>query len=258
MDIIGLLSFWYGECAVVGKRFGEKNGIKHYCWLFGQDARKENAYPRKLQPGPNELIALSDFLQDEFERNHGVRPTFVIPPGIDMNAGGQEQKKDIDILGAGSLISLKQYDIFLRVVSEIKKQFTQLKVMLVGDGPEKNGLMALNMQLGLESTVTFTGEIPHSVVLQLMERSRIFLHPSSYEGFSGVCMEALGRGTHVISFCKPMHHDIEQWHIVHSEEEMKKQALEILIDHHTAYNPVNDFPIQATVNKVVQLFEKNS
>src|SRR3978361_1604764 len=30
--IIGLLSFWYGECAVVGKRFGDKYGIKHKCW----------------------------------------------------------------------------------------------------------------------------------------------------------------------------------------------------------------------------------
>src|SRR5687768_13415821 len=36
-NIIGLLSFWYGECAYIGSRFGNKHGIRHRCWLLGQD-----------------------------------------------------------------------------------------------------------------------------------------------------------------------------------------------------------------------------
>jgi hypothetical protein len=73
-QIIGLLSFWLNECAAVGKVFGEKNNIPHYCWLLGQDARQENRYPKRLRVQASELIALSDFLQEEFEKNHGIRP----------------------------------------------------------------------------------------------------------------------------------------------------------------------------------------
>ena len=68
--ITGLLSFWYGECALVGHRFADTHGLKHFCWILGQDAKKENKYPRRSSLRPEELIALSDFLQTEFERNH--------------------------------------------------------------------------------------------------------------------------------------------------------------------------------------------
>ena len=146
-NIVGLLSFWYNECAYVGKKFGEKYGIKHYCWLLGQDAKKENKYPKFIPPNVNELIALSDFLQNEFEKNHGVKPKFVVPPGIDESfLMLLLPKKDIDIMGAGSLIPLKQYDIFLEAVAEIKKQIPEVKVLLVGEGTEKEKLHSLITQ----------------------------------------------------------------------------------------------------------------
>jgi hypothetical protein len=39
-QIVGLLSFWLGECAFVGSRFAKKYRLTHYSWLLGQDARK--------------------------------------------------------------------------------------------------------------------------------------------------------------------------------------------------------------------------
>src|SRR6266404_1091378 len=81
--ITGLFSFWYNGCAFVGKKFGDKYGVRHCWWILGQEAKRENKYPRLLYLPADELIALSDFLQNEFEKNHGVRPQFVIPPGID-------------------------------------------------------------------------------------------------------------------------------------------------------------------------------
>src|SRR5689334_17291676 len=112
--IVGLFSFWYNECAFVGKKFADKYDLKHYCWILGQDAREANKYPKLLPPRSDELIALSDFVQHEFKRNHGITPGCVIPPGIDETLFGKTPaQKDIDVLGVGSLIPLKQYDIFL-------------------------------------------------------------------------------------------------------------------------------------------------
>ena len=61
-NVAGILSIWCGECAWIGKKFSKKFGLKHYCWLWGQDARKGNKYVKRIHPSSNELIALSDFL----------------------------------------------------------------------------------------------------------------------------------------------------------------------------------------------------
>jgi glycosyltransferase involved in cell wall biosynthesis len=253
--ITGLLSFWYGECALIGKRFADKHSLKHYCWVMGQDAKKENEYPLRIQLKANELIVLSDFLQDEFEKNHGTRPEYVIPPGTDTKQFTSHTKeKDNDILAAGSLIPLKQYDTFLEIVAEIKKQLPAVKVILVGEGPEKGRLQNLVTKLGLQTTITLAGELPHPEVLQLMQKTKVFLHPSSYEGFSGVCLEALSAGAHVISFCKAMNQEIEYWHIAHSKEEMKQKTLEILRDPGTNHSPVLPFLMSDSVKAVTELF----
>lgn len=254
--IIGLLSFWYTECALVGKRFGAQYGIRQYCWILGQDARKTNKYPQRLAPKPGELIALSDFLQDEFERSHGVKPFLVIPPGIGpTEAAG---KKDVDILAAGSLIPLKRYDIFISVLAEIKKKRPMFKALLIGEGPEKMELKKRIEEFNLETHVALAGELPYEEVLGYMQRTKVFLHPSSYEGFSGVCMEALSKGAHVISFCQPMKQSIQQWHIVKSADEMSEKALDILQNPATLYRPVVPYSMNETVRRMMKLFEEDS
>jgi glycosyltransferase involved in cell wall biosynthesis len=255
LNVIGLLSFWYGECAWVGKRFADKYDLRHYCWIMGQDAKKENNYPRRLQSKASELIALSDFLQNEFEKNHGTRPQYIIPPGTDcIQSANTPVRKVIDIIAAGSLIPLKQYEIFVGIIAEIKKQMPGLKAMLIGDGPEKNKLKTLIAGYGLESTITLTGELPHPEVLKMMGMAKVFLHPSSYEGFSGVCLEALQAGCHVISSCRAMKNEIEQWHIVTSKKEMKDKAVEILQHPNAAFKPVATFKMEDTVKKIMGLF----
>lgn len=126
--------------------------------------------------------------------------------------------------------------------------------MLIGGGPEKEKLQGLIAARGLAANITLTGELPHAEVLELMQRTKVFLHTSSYEGFGVVFLEALAAGCQVISFCKPMKQEIEQWHIVNSKEEMKQKALEVLQENHTFHNPLFPFLITDTANAVADLF----
>jgi glycosyltransferase involved in cell wall biosynthesis len=223
---------------------------------LGQDAKKANKYPKLLPPRPGELVALSDFIQNEFWKNHRIKPQFVIPPGIDETLfDGIPREKDIDILGVGSLIPLKQYEIFLEIVAELKKQIPGVKAFLVGKGPEKQRLQSLVNKFELEKNVRMTGELPYDEVLKLMQRAKILLHPSSYEGFSGVCMEALSAGSQVISFCKPMNSNIPRWHIVKNREEMIKETLGILRNPEERYQSLPCYPMKHCVNKIMDLFE---
>lgn len=254
-NIIGLLSFWYGECAWVGKKFADKNHLRHYCWLLGQDAKKGNKYVKDMKLKAGELIALSDFLQDEFERNYGTRPEHVIPPGVTTTHLDESVKeKDIDIIAAGSLIPLKKYEILLDVIAAIKKQRPGISAVLIGDGPERERLQSIISSKDLEQNITLTGELPHPEVLQWMQRGRIFLHPSSYEGFGVVCLEALQAGCRVISLCRPMKREIEQWHIVQDKEEMIQKTISLLQDKAHGYKSVVPFLMDDIAKRMIKLF----
>jgi glycosyltransferase involved in cell wall biosynthesis len=254
--ISGLLSFWYGECARVGKMFADRHKIRHHCWIMGQDARAENNYPRKLKIPAGHLITLSDFLQDEFQKNHGLRPSQVIPAGIDQREfSSDESVRDIEILGAGSLIPLKQFHVFIEIVATLKRKFPEIRAMIIGEGPERSRLKEKIEALTLSRNITLPGELAHPEVLQLMKRSRIFLHPSNYEGFSGVCLEAIYAGAHVISFTKPMRSAIEGWQVAGSVSEMIEMTESTLGSEYGPHAGSRQFSMQTTVRKLIELYK---
>ncbi|HMH33102.1 MAG TPA: hypothetical protein VK543_08720, partial [Puia sp.] len=133
--VIGLLSFWCTECAWIGKHFARFHHLIHHIWILGQDARKENKWVSRISPQPEELIAMSDFLAGEFFRNHGVRPKYIIPNAIEPDLfKAPPGERDIDLLGVGSLIALKQYDIFIAVAKALSGFMPQLHCVICGMG----------------------------------------------------------------------------------------------------------------------------
>ena len=106
----------------------------------------------------------------------------------------------------------------------------------------------------MQNNITLAGEKPHAETLRLMQRTKVFLHTSNYEGFSTVCLEALYAGCHVISFIKPMQHDIDHWHIVQTKEEMVCKALYLLNDTATQYKPVSAYSMDESARTIMNLF----
>jgi len=255
--IKGLFSFWCGETALIGKYFGKFYSIRHCCWISGQDAQKKNKWVKWINPRPQELAAMSNFLARTFFKNHGIRPEYVLPNAVDpqLFPPVTSQEKDIDILGAGALIPLKRYHILVEVVASLRSEFPAVKALHCGGGDEKESLQQLIKEVGLEHNLSLLGERPRQDVLRLMQRAKVFLHTSSYEGFSTVCLEALYAGAHVISFCDPLDQRVAQWHIVQSTEEMVKKASEILQNPDTEYKPVLLYTMDTIAKSAMKLFD---
>ena len=253
--IIGLLHFWLGECALVGCYFAKRYGLKQYSWLLGQDARNGNKYAKWMKPKAEQLIALSDFLADEFFRNYHIRPRHIITPGIATKEFGTKAiRRSIDILGAGSLIPLKQYHWFIEVVKALAVSMPHIKAVICGKGPEKHRLQQYIRSLRLEKNITLLDEVPHAEVLQLMQQAKVFLHPSSYEGWSTVCMEALYAGTPVVAFCQPMKESIPNMHIASNKEDMVRKVHSLLLNGQRMHQPVLPYAINDTVAKIRKLY----
>lgn len=255
-SVIGIFSFFCSDCAFVGHYFAKRFGLRHRIWVLGQDAREGNHQVRRIRPAADELVCISDFLVREFERNHRIHPAHVIPIAVDTTQfGAAPASRTIDLLGAGSLIPLKQFDVFIAVVAKIKAHIPNVQARICGDGPDAQTLTQLIEQSDLEDNLQLAGRLPHESVLAAMQQSKILLHTSSYEGFGAVCLEALYAGAHVISFCKPMDADITHWHIVQSEQDMVNKALALLSNNALNHNPVLPFEINKTAIEIMRLFD---
>ncbi|HTH82840.1 MAG TPA: glycosyltransferase family 4 protein [Mucilaginibacter sp.] len=253
--VVGLLSFWLDECAYIGDKFAKKHQLKHYSWLLGQDARAGNRYVNRIKPKGENLIALSDFLVNEFERNYLIVPQHVVPGAIDAATfKPSSAKRNIDVLGAGSLISLKQFNVFVDNINCLKSDHPEIKAVICGKGAETDALQTQIKQLGLENNITLMGQLPHEQVLELMQRTRVFMHTSNYEGFGIVCLEALHAGAKVVSFAQPMQIVIENWHIVKTADEMQQIANTILNDKDAVYESVLPYQTADAAKAVIQLF----
>ena len=98
------------------------------------------------------------------------------------------------------------------------------------------------------------GKQAHKELLATMQRSRVFLHTSSYEGLGAVCLEALYAGAHVVSFCKPLDAAIAHWHIVHTVDEMVAKAIALLNDEVLDNAPVLPYEINDVAVAVMNLY----
>ncbi|HTK19071.1 MAG TPA: glycosyltransferase [Mucilaginibacter sp.] len=255
-QIIGLLSFWMGDCAFIAQRFARKRNLKHFCWLLGQDAKPGNKYFKWIKPKAESLIALSDFIAGEVKNNYYVTPVHVIPVGVDpILFGDPAGKRDIDILGVGSLIPLKLYSLLINMIGTLHIYFPNIRAVICGDGPERHLLSELIKDYKLEKNIQLIGELPHTAVLALMQRTKVFAHPSSYEGLGMVCLEALYAGAQVVSFVRPMDQLIKNWHFAKTPDDMVNILKRLLDDSACNQSKVVPYLIADTCSKMMSLFE---
>ena len=79
----------------------------------------------------------------------------------------------------------------------LRTEFPRLKLLIVGEGPERAGLEKQVAELGVSRDVFFAGEInPPTECLKLMN---VFILPSLYEGFPNVLLEAMAAQVPVVA-----------------------------------------------------------
>lgn len=108
-------------------------------------------------------------------------------------------KKDNQFCAVGWMQPKKGFDILLKAFSILYKEKPEVKLILGGDGPERENLQKLAQTLNIEEAVTFAGALPRENVRLLMAESACFVLSSHVETFGVVVIEALSQGTPVVA-----------------------------------------------------------
>lgn len=136
---------------------------------------------------------------------------YVIPMGVDIEKfttiKRDSLKSNLDaecvILSVGRLVSIKGISYLIQSMAQILLRFPKAKLVICGDGPEKEKLKRIAKELSISEHIIFMGYIPHNELIQYYTSADVFILPSieieGYkEGLGVVLIEAMACGTPVI------------------------------------------------------------
>ena len=138
------------------------------------------------------------------------RDIMTLPSGIDLgrfsNLSREESRSGLQIkegekviLFVGILFAVKGVKYLIQAMNVIRQQEPKARLMLVGDGEERQDLEKLTSSLNLVDSVTFVGKVSNEKVLQYMAAADIFVLPSLSEGFPLVISEAMASGLPIVT-----------------------------------------------------------
>lgn len=116
-----------------------------------------------------------------------------IPNAVDI---GQFDKINIlktkqpTLIFVGRLHPQKNLVTLINAIAKVKKEIPDIKLRIVGGGPQKEEINKLIRQQSLQSNVELTGEVLESGLVRLFKSSHLFIFPSLYEGQPLTLLEA--------------------------------------------------------------------
>ena len=121
---------------------------------------------------------------------------------------GIELSKDLEILSpsddkvllsVGRLVPWKGFSVLIESMPEILRYHPNLKLMIVGEGPQREELETLIKLNKLEDKVILAGKLPREETLKEMQKADIFILNTQYEGFAHQLIEVASLGTSIIT-----------------------------------------------------------
>ena len=118
------------------------------------------------------------------------------PPGYPHDCPVRDEPY---VLYLGRLREDKGIDVLLRAFCLIKKGHPQVKLMIAGEGREKDNLTATAEKLGISRSVEFIGMVQGEQKINTLHEALMLVCPSRREAFGIVNLEAFASGIPVIA-----------------------------------------------------------
>jgi len=148
------------------------------------------------------LVAVSEAIKQEVSRLFpALRPSVkVIPNGIDTGAykcakrGKLRKELNLDpdcilLTNVGNLIPVKNQIMLLKVISSLRLQYSNFKVLIVGEGPLRESLLHMAETLQIKEYVFFLGR--RDDIPEILSDTDIFVSTSKWEGLPLSILEAM-------------------------------------------------------------------
>ena len=151
------------------------------------------------------ILTISNHSKKDIMKFYGIdkKDINVFPIGIDTekfnpsNFSLDIRKKygDNILLCVGPFLKRKRISVLLEALIQIIKVIPDIHLILIGEGLLLKNLIKLSNSLGLQNNTSFLGFVETENLLKLYASCDLFVHPSDFEGFGQVLLEAMASGT---------------------------------------------------------------
>jgi glycosyltransferase involved in cell wall biosynthesis len=154
------------------------------------------------------VITISQYCKERLRELYGVRGEIsVVPELIDLETWRRlfhsnpaaKQTGEFTVLCVCRFYPRKRLALLLRAADCLRRQIPELKVRIVGGGPEAASLLRLWRELKLEPIVTWVGDAPLRELAREYNRADVFCLPSVQEGFGIAFLEAMAAGIPIVA-----------------------------------------------------------
>jgi glycosyltransferase involved in cell wall biosynthesis len=132
--------------------------------------------------------------------------TTVIPVGIDISRirSTPPSTEESDIIFVGRLIKEKHVDLLVRAFGILSSEQPELRLLIIGEGPEQGAIKKIIQELSLEDRIFLRGfQANHDEIIARMKAAKVYVMPSTREGFGITALEALACGLPVVTVDHP-------------------------------------------------------
>lgn len=197
-----LLATWFGKPFVVTARGSDLNLIAGY-----RVPRKLIRWAAQRAQGS---IGVSQGLVDVLSKL-GVPPEsrHMFRNGVDLDRFRplpcELARRELGLCGApvlisvGNLVENKGHHLAIDALAQLLPDWPGARLVVVGDGLQRNALVAQVARLGLQARVQFTGPIANTELFRWYSAADVLILASSREGWANVVLEAMACGTPVVA-----------------------------------------------------------
>ncbi len=217
-------------------------------------------------------------------KSYGLKKNIdVVPTGINVNDFSkshynnntilnlkEEIGMDVDasvILYVGRLAREKSIDIIIKQMPAILKEAPAARLLIVGDGPQRDKLEKLCNKLAVDNYVYFTGQIPRKKIANYYQLGDIFVNASVTETQGLTYLEAMAAGTLVVARydtnLKGLINDGKNGYFFNTEEELPDILAKVLNNTYkkstmvnNAYKTVQEFSAENFGKKIEKIYLK--
>ncbi|HLK08256.1 MAG TPA: glycosyltransferase family 4 protein [Candidatus Angelobacter sp.] len=151
------------------------------------------------------LAAVSDSVaQRLINSGVAVKKIRTIANGIDVEAFGRARPLPVFDFDGNKVVSMvarldlqKGFEYLLRAARELCGAFPGLKIVIVGEGPDRQAIESMIQRFGLQSSVILAGQ--HSDMPGIYAAMDVFVLPSLNEGLPMTILEAMAASRPVIA-----------------------------------------------------------
>ncbi|WP_303235930.1 glycosyltransferase family 4 protein [Methanosphaera cuniculi] len=214
-DIIDVQGFPYFSCYTTRLKRGNAKLIitLHEVWnnywyeYMGKIGFIGKVVEKGIMYLTDNIICVSDNTYANMQEIKTPKNSTIIENGVNIEQiiNIKKSSEEFDVIYAGRLIPEKHVDLLIDAISILKKDNSHIKCCIIGNGPMKDELIQKAENLNLEDNIEFKDFCTNQDDLySYMKSSKVFILPSTREGFGIVIIEANACGIPTITIDAPM------------------------------------------------------